>query len=206
MPMTWGVRRPRVLLPAIGARLARPGAFAPCWRTSSAHVARADWLVHLVAQLACAVYWFHPLFWTAERALGRETELAADDEALGAGLEASQYAADMVEIVRACRRGRLVARAVVAMARAKHLERRIAALLQSSANRARVSRRLAIADRISISLAVVLPLAAITTGGAMDVDVRTVALPGAIQTFTTPGRSRRHRWCGAAGRARRVVS
>ena len=36
------------------------------------------------------------------------------------------------------------------------------------------------------TLYVVLPLAAVTTGGALDVDVRTVALPGAIQTFTTP--------------------
>jgi len=95
MPMTWGVRRPRIMLPAS----------ALDWPTERlravlahelGHVARADWLVHLVAQLACAVYWFHPLFWSAERSLGRETELAADDEALGAGLEASQYAADMV--------------------------------------------------------------------------------------------------------------
>jgi len=183
MPMTWGVRRPRIMLPAS----------ALDWPTERlravlahelGHVARADWLVHLVAQLACAVYWFHPLFWAAERALGRETELAADDEALGAGLEASQYAADMVEIVRVCRAD-VLSRSAVAMARAKHLERRIAALLHSGANRARVSRGLAIMTS-AISLAVVLPLAAVTTGGALDVDVRTVALPGAIQTFTTP--------------------
>ena len=184
MPMTWGVRRPRIMLPAS----------ALDWPTERlravlahelGHVARADWLVHLVAQLACAVYWFHPLFWSAERSLGRETELAADDEALGAGLEASQYAADMVEIVRACRAD-VLSRSAVAMARAKHLERRIAALLQTGANRARVSRRLVLATA-AISVAAVLPLAAVTAGGAMDVDVRTVALPGAIQTFTAPG-------------------
>ena len=184
MPMTWGVRRPRIMLPAS----------ALDWPTERlravlahelGHVARADWLVHLVAQLACAVYWFHPLFWWAERSLGRETELAADDEALGAGLEASQYAADMVEIVRACRAD-VLSRSAVAMARAKHLERRIAALLQTGANRTRVSRRLAIATA-AISVAAVLPLAAVTAGGAMDVDVRTVALPGAIPTFTAPG-------------------
>jgi TonB family protein len=148
------------------------------------HVARADWLVHLAAQLACAVYWFHPLFWSAERSLGRETELAADDEALGAGLEPSEYAADMVEVVRACRVD-VLSRSAVAMARAKPLERRIAALLQTGANRARVSRRLGILTA-AISLAVVLPLAAVTTGGVMDVDVRTVALPGAIQSFAMP--------------------
>jgi len=102
MPMTWGVRRPRVLLPA-AARDWPADRLRAVLAHELAHIARADWLVHLVAQLACAVYWFHPLFWTAERALGRETELAADDEVLGGGLEASQYATDMVEIVRACR-------------------------------------------------------------------------------------------------------
>jgi TonB family protein len=184
MPMTWGVRRARIMLPASALE----------WPTERlravlahelGHVARADWLVHLVAQLACAVYWFHPLFWSAERSLGRETELAADDEALGAGLEASQYAADMVEIVRACRAD-VLSRTAVAMAGAKPLERRIASLLETGANRTRVSCRLAILTA-AISLAVVLPLAAVTTGGVMDVDVRTVALPGAIQTLTTPG-------------------
>jgi TonB family protein len=184
MPMTWGVRRARIMLPASALE----------WPTERlravlahelGHVARADWLVHLVAQLACAVYWFHPLFWSAERSLGRETELAADDEALGAGLEASQYAADMVEIVRACRAD-VLSRTAVAMAGAKPLERRIASLLETGANRTRVSCRLAILTA-AMSLAVVLPLAAVTTGGVMDVDVRTVALPGAIQTLTTPG-------------------
>jgi beta-lactamase regulating signal transducer with metallopeptidase domain len=137
MPMTWGIRRPRVLLPA--AALDWPAdRVRAVLAHELAHIARADWLVHLVAQLACAVYWFHPLFWTAERALGRETELAADDEVLGAGLEASQYAADMVEIVRACRQDVPSHAPAVAMARVKHLERRIAASC-AGANRARVA-------------------------------------------------------------------
>ena len=185
MPMTWGVRRPRVLLPA--AALDWPAdRLRAVLAHELAHVARADWLVHLVAQLACAVYWFHPLFWTAERALGRETELAADDEVLGAGLEASQYAADMVEIVRACRPDVSSRAPAVAMARVKHLERRIAALLQPGANRARVSRRIAVATA-SASLLLVLPLAAMTGGEAIDVEVRAVALPAAIQTSMSSG-------------------
>lgn len=184
MPMTWGVRRPHIMLPA--SALDWPAErLRAVLAHELGHVARADWLVHLVAQLACAVYWFHPLFWSAERALGRETELAADDEALGAGVEAGQYAADMVEIVRACRAD-VLSRSAVAMARARPLERRIAALLQPGANRARVSCRLAILAA-AIGLAVTVPLAAVTTGGAMDVDVRTAALPGAIQTFTASG-------------------
>jgi TonB family protein len=177
------MRRPRIMLPA--SALDWPSErLRAVLAHELGHVARADWLVHLVAQLACAVYWFHPLFWSAERALGRETELAADDEALGAGLEASQYAADVVEIVRACRAD-VGSRSAVAMARAKPLERRIAALLQPVSNRARVSRRIAFTTA-ALSLAIVLPLATVTAGGAIDVDVRTVALPVAIRTFSTP--------------------
>src|SRR4029078_11189598 len=93
MPMTWGVRRPRVLLPA-AARDWPADRLRAVLAHELAHIARADGLVHLVAQLACAVYWFHPLFWTAERALGRETELAADDDELGRGLEGSLTVSD----------------------------------------------------------------------------------------------------------------
>jgi TonB family protein len=184
MPMTWGVRRPRIMLPT--AAIAWPAErLRAVLAHELGHVARADWPVHLVAQLACAAYWFHPLFWAAERALGRETELAADDEALGAGLDASQYAADMVAIVRACRAD-VLSRSAVAMAGARPLERRIASLLQPDANRARVPRRIAVATA-AFSLAAVLPLAAVTAGGVMDVNVRTVALPVALHTFTAPG-------------------
>jgi len=184
-PMTWGVRRPRVLLPA--AALDWPAdRVRAVLAHELAHIARADWLVHLVAQLACAVYWFHPLFWTAERALGRETELAADDEVLGAGLEASQYAADMVEIVRACRPDVSSRAPAVAMARVKHLEHRIAALLKPGANRTRVSRRIAVATAAA-SVLLVLPLAAMTGGEAIDVEVRAVTLPAAIQGAMSSG-------------------
>ena len=183
MPMTWGLRRPCIMLPASALDWSTERVRAVLTH-ELAHVARADWLTHLIAQLACAVYWFHPLFWSAERALGRETELAADDEALGAGVEPSQYAADMLEIVRASGADDL-SRPAMAMARTKPLERRIAALLQPAANRARVSRRSAVMTA-AVSVAVLVPLATLTASGALDVDVRTVAVPAAIQ-FTSAG-------------------
>jgi TonB family protein len=72
------------------------------------------------------------------------------------------------------------------MARVKHLERRIAALLQPGANRARVSRRLAVVTAAA-SVLVVLPLAAISGGEVVDVEVRAVALPAAIQASMSSG-------------------
>jgi TonB family protein len=184
MPMTWGRRRPSIMLPASVLDWSNQRVRAVLTH-ELAHVARADWLTHLIAQLVCAAYWFHPLFWSIERALGREAELAADDEALGAGVEPGQYAADMLAIVRASAVAD-VSRPVMAMARTKPLERRIAALLQPAANRARASRRMTVTTA-AIGVAVVVPLATLTASGALDVDVRTVALPTVLQTFTSAG-------------------
>jgi beta-lactamase regulating signal transducer with metallopeptidase domain len=37
-----------------------------------AHVRRHDLIGHTLSRLACAVYWFHPLVWTAAKQLFRE--------------------------------------------------------------------------------------------------------------------------------------
>jgi len=178
MPMTWGIGRARVLLP--------PAATAwPADRLEAvlahelAHVRRCDWLVHVLTQLACATYWFHPLFWSAERAIGREAEQAADDEALRVGQEPSGYAAHLVAIVREARIGRERRLPAVAMARRAHLERRVAALLRIDANRRSISRRAALIMCAGV-VAMAWPLAAMTTDVSIDVVVNAAALPPAV--------------------------
>src|SRR5262245_50492442 len=140
IPLTWGIRRPQVLLPEAACEWQEERLRAVLGH-ELAHIRRADWLVHVLVQVACAAYWFHPLFWMAERALCRESEHAADDEVLQLGFDGSAYAAQLLAIVRAARTSLPARKTVVAMARTSHLERRVSALLNASANRRSRSRR-----------------------------------------------------------------
>lgn len=181
IPMTWGAHRCRVLLPDCACDWSDERLRAVLAH-EFAHIRRADWLVHVLAQVACAVYWFHPLFWMAERALCRESEHAADDDVLRVGFEGSAYAAHLLDIVRASRVLLPPRGTVVAMAGTSHLERRVAALLSATVNRASLSRR-AVAIASGIALVVSLPLAAMTIERPatlhMDVVVQMLNLPTA---------------------------
>jgi beta-lactamase regulating signal transducer with metallopeptidase domain len=75
MPMAFGIVNPTVLLPAD----AEQWPFArrrDVMLHELAHVARRDCLTQLIAQAACALYWFDPLVWLASRALRGERERA----------------------------------------------------------------------------------------------------------------------------------
>ena len=66
MPLTWGILRPVVLLPADAARWSRARLSAVLLHELT-HVRRRDVLAQAIAQLACCLYWFHPAVWYALR-------------------------------------------------------------------------------------------------------------------------------------------
>ena len=189
IPVTWGIRRPRVLLPAC----------ADDWpddRTRAvlahelAHINRGDWMVHVLAELACAIYWFNPLFWIAKSRLCRESEHAADDVVLGLGVDGSEYATHLLDIVRAAQTPLAAWATTVAMARPSHLERRFAALLNAYANRGAATRRTVVAV-VAVTMLVALPLAALALKGVdMNIEIRTSNLP-AIAEGATPSSQER---------------
>jgi beta-lactamase regulating signal transducer with metallopeptidase domain len=162
MPMTWGWIRPVVLLPAE----------ALSWTIDRrrdvllhelAHVRRLDCVTQTIARVACAVYWFHPLAWIAERRMRIERERACDDVVLLAGARASDYAGHLLEIARGLRVPRTAALAALAMARPSQLEGRLLAILDPDRTRRGPGRRRALIALITAMLMLV-PLAALHLG------------------------------------------
>jgi beta-lactamase regulating signal transducer with metallopeptidase domain len=157
-PLTWGWTAPIILLPEDAIDWPEEHRRIVL-RHELAHVARGDALSQLVAGVACALYWFHPLVWGAERRLRAECERACDDRVVSLGTPAADYAAHLLEVARSARAFGASGFLSVAMARPSQLEGRLLAVLNGSRRRVSLSpgaRRLAIV----LSALVLLPLAA----------------------------------------------
>ncbi len=98
------------------------------------HVRRRDLIGHTLGRVACALYWFHPLVWTAARQLRAESERACDDLALVFGARPSDYAEHLLDIVTCVRDHRTPAVAL-AMAHRKEFEGRMLAILNPDLHR-----------------------------------------------------------------------
>jgi beta-lactamase regulating signal transducer with metallopeptidase domain len=132
-PLTWGVWRPVVVLPAESAGWPDER-LRVVLRHELGHVRRWDCLTQEIARLACAVYWFNPLAWLAARQMRAEREKACDDLVLNAGARPSVYAGHLVEVARHFLADENC-RGAVAMARPSGLEQRVAAILDVRRNR-----------------------------------------------------------------------
>ncbi len=98
-PLTFGWWRPRVVVPWEWPQwdaAHRDAALAH----ERAHVARRDWLVHVAAQVVCALFWFHPLVWLVRARLVDAAEHAADEAALATGIRPSAYASALLRLGR----------------------------------------------------------------------------------------------------------
>ena len=127
MPFACGVFHPTIVLPAECDNWTADRRLAVLLH-ELAHVRRHDLAGHTLGRLACAIYWFHPLVWTAAKQLRSESERACDDLALACGARASDYAEHLLDIVTSVRHDRTPAVAL-AMARRKEFEGRMLAIL-----------------------------------------------------------------------------
>ena len=140
MPLTWGMIRPLIVLPSSATEWSEERR-RMVLSHELAHIARHDWLLQICSEIARAIYWFHPLVWLAAARLRQESERASDDAVLASGVEASQYASQLLDLARTLRNpGRAWATAL-AIARPSNLERRFAAMLNPSMNRNGLSLR-----------------------------------------------------------------
>jgi TonB family protein len=154
---TWGLFRPRLLVPAYAARWPADRVRLVL-RHELAHITRRDRMCQLCADGLRTLYWFNPLFWIACRRLRRESEQACDDAVLAAGAPARDYAAQLLEIATESRRPGPRWAPAVPMARPSTLERRVAAMLNPRLDR-RVPSRRALAVTFVMLLGITLSLA-----------------------------------------------
>jgi beta-lactamase regulating signal transducer with metallopeptidase domain len=143
MPAVIGTLRPSVVLPEDAeswtAERLRLVLLHEC-----AHVRRRDSLLQVIANVAAAAYWWHPLAWVAKRGVVRERELACDDLVIACGTPGEQYAEHLIEIARSLKSSRQPALAALAMARPSELEGRLIALLEERPRSARPARALGV--------------------------------------------------------------
>ena len=134
VPMVWGFLRPVILLPAD----------ADQWQTERlravllhelAHIKRWDWVMLIVAQIICTVYWFNPIVWFAAHWVRIEAEQACDDQVLNAGYQSTDYAQLLLDITRNVKIATRISRAAVAIARSSKIERRLRTVLAENLNR-----------------------------------------------------------------------
>ncbi|MCI0487135.1 MAG: M56 family metallopeptidase, partial [Blastocatellia bacterium] len=159
MPLTWGIFRPTILLP-VGAEGWPEERRSVVLLHELAHVKRRDCLTQMLAQIACALYWFNPLVWLAARRLRIERERACDDYVLGAGTKASDYAGHLLDIARSFGEAKCSSLATVAIARRSQLEGRLLAILDPKLSRRRLNPSGMILSGVVVA-SLVLPLAAL---------------------------------------------
>ncbi|MEZ4415896.1 MAG: M56 family metallopeptidase [Gemmatimonadota bacterium] len=139
VPMTWGLNRPVVALPA-DARFWSDDRLRQALLHELAHVVRGDQPVMLLARLICALHWMNPLSWVALHQLRAESEQAADDRVLSVGTRASDYAAGLIAVARGLPARQELPAAAFAMARSSQLGGRVEAILDPARRRAGATR------------------------------------------------------------------
>ncbi len=128
MPMTWGTRRPIILLPTEASEWSDERRRVVLLH-ELAHVRRFDCLTQYVVQITCAINWFNPLVWWAAGRARSEREHACDEAVLRNGARPSSYASHLLEIARSARSRFTNPVGAVAMARQSELEGRVIAIL-----------------------------------------------------------------------------
>ncbi|MEM8678250.1 MAG: M56 family metallopeptidase, partial [Planctomycetota bacterium] len=98
-PLVSGWWRPQIVLPRCLVGTGDQEEIDLALAHELIHVRRGDTVISVLQQLACAIWWFHPLVWWANRVMNRTTELCCDEEVIASlGCKPVRYARCLVEI------------------------------------------------------------------------------------------------------------
>lgn len=177
-PMTWGIFRHIVLLPATATDWT-PERRRLVLAHELAHVKRHDGILQMLLQAVCSLYWFNPLVWYAARRLRIERECACDDQVLQLGADADDYADHLLQVARTINPGGGLSMATVAMAHRSQLETRLLSILDTRTQRRSVSR-----------VAAAALLSGVAAATLLTASIQITAKPGTLNVnldFTAPG-------------------
>jgi bla regulator protein blaR1 len=160
-PMTCGVVRPAIVFPP-DARTWSEDDVQRALTHELEHVRRRDWVTLCLARVVCAVYWFHPLVWIANRQLCVNAERACDDAVLQDS-QAFGYADQLVALAE--RSLAQTRRPLLAMANRGDLSTRVRAVLNIHQQRgpAGIRVRIAVASAAITAVALLAPLRTVAT-------------------------------------------
>ena len=184
MPFACGFMKPTIVLPSDCDAWSADRRRAVLLH-ELAHVKRRDLVGHTLGRFACAIYWFHPLVWTAAKQLRNESERACDDLALSCGARASDYAEHLLDIVTSVRRDSTPAVAL-AMARRKEFEGRMLAILDPELRHSKPSRRQSAALIGSLAMIAIVVGAAAPAPRAAEAKTRVATQAPVIDPDFTP--------------------
>ena len=155
VPVTYGVSRPRILLPVdwrnwtnetLGAVLAH----------ERSHIAQRDFLTQCLSKLNRAMYWANPLAWWIDRELALLAEQISDDAALNRVRERPAYAAVLLHFAQ--QRANFASAAGVAMARPGGVASRIDRILDDAHS---LSQPLSSLARVALATAAIVAIVAV---------------------------------------------
>ena len=159
VPVLWGFFKPVLLLPADVVTW-------PAERLrvvllhELAHLKRFDGISLILTRIAVAIFWYHPLAWSLERAGRSECERACDDLVLAGGTKPSEYADHLLAIARSMPTFDPFRSVTLAMSRKSQLEGRLLSILQPHVARRVFSGR-GVAMACALAVAVIIPVSAL---------------------------------------------
>lgn len=165
VPMTWGFRKPVVLLPA-AANGWTAAQQRIALRHELAHVRASDWAFGVASRFVSALYWFHPGAWLVARALKRDAEQAADERVIASGIARSDYAELLIDASASVRSPALGA--AFALTGRGPLRTRLAVILDEARDVRPLARRWSLAAAASC-VVVAAPLSAVELAPTRDV-------------------------------------